>query len=281
MIVSFHPIIVADQNRICAGRPPDENDLAAIRRARAVILPQGCPEALYRMARQNCARVFPNLDARFDFPGKLGQIRLFRQLGVAHPQTEIYDDLARYRRASSRLTPPVVLKLNWGGQGDTVFRIDAAAQLREALERVRAFEKSGQPGFLLQRFIAHEQRALRVTAIGSNLISYWRIQTRADHFGTSVTGGARIDHAADPELQTAARRVTADICARAGIELAGFDFIFDQHALARGKIEPLALEINYFFGRTGLGGSQAYYELLTGAVDRWLQGLGLARNPAQ
>ena len=59
MILSFHPIIEADENLICAGRLPEESDLEAIRRAEAVILSQGSSEALYRMARANCPHVFP------------------------------------------------------------------------------------------------------------------------------------------------------------------------------------------------------------------------------
>ena len=73
MILSFHPCFEADINIICAGREPDHNDSAAMRSAAAVILPQGCREALYRMAKQNCAHVFPNYDARFEYPGKTGQ----------------------------------------------------------------------------------------------------------------------------------------------------------------------------------------------------------------
>jgi len=32
----------------------------------------------------------------------------------------------------------------------------------------------------------------------------------------------------------------------------------------------LFLEINYFFGRKGLGGSEAYYKLLQQEIDRWI-----------
>ena len=72
MILSFHPCYEADSNILCAGRDPDEKDLAAIRAADAVILPQGCREALYLLARQNCSYVFPDYDARFQYPGKTG-----------------------------------------------------------------------------------------------------------------------------------------------------------------------------------------------------------------
>ena len=87
MILSFHPNIVAQKNILCAGRLPDEEDCAVISQASAIILPQGCSEALYRMCREHCPHVFPNYDVRFDFPGKLGQARLFQKMGVAFPRT--------------------------------------------------------------------------------------------------------------------------------------------------------------------------------------------------
>jgi ribosomal protein S6--L-glutamate ligase len=57
---------------------------------------------------------------------------------------------------------------------------------------------------------------------------------------------------------------------RTGINLAGIDLIFDAE---RPQADPLLLEINYFFGRTGLGGSQAYYRLLRRVVSNWLRSL--------
>jgi ribosomal protein S6--L-glutamate ligase len=33
------------------------------------------------------------------------------------------------------------------------------------------------------------------------------------------------------------------------------------------------LEINYFFGRIGLGGSQEYYRILRKAIKRWIASL--------
>ena len=86
MILSFHPIYLGDQNRLCAGRDPDAADVAAIRQAAAVILPQACRRSLYEAARQHCPRVFPNYAARFAYPGKAGQVRLFQETGVPHPR---------------------------------------------------------------------------------------------------------------------------------------------------------------------------------------------------
>jgi ribosomal protein S6--L-glutamate ligase len=277
MILSFHPIIEADQNIICAGRLPDDGDLQAIRRAEAVILPQGCSEALYRMARRYCARVFPNLDVRFDYPGKSGQIRLFGRLGISHPKSRTYSDLDAFSRDAEPVDYPAVVKLDWGGQGETVFRVNHARELEAVLMQVLAYESTGQKGFLIQQYISCGQRALRVVVIGSRILSYWRRQPEEQRFGTSIDGGGIIDHHADPELQAGARDIVQRFCQRTGLQLAGFDFIFSEQDRRAGPIEPLMLEINYFFGRTGLGGSEAYYRLFETEADKWLAAAGLER----
>ena len=38
---------------------------------------------------------------------------------------------------------------------------------------------------------------------------------------------------------------------------------------------PLFLEINYYFGRRGLGGSERYYALLVSEIIKWIKSLGL------
>ncbi|MBI5895668.1 MAG: glutathione synthase [Desulfobacterales bacterium] len=270
MILSFHPIVEADKNRLCAGRLPDEDDLAAIRRAEAVILPQGCSEALYRMARDNCPAVFPNLDVRFDYPGKCGQIRLFRELQVAHPASQLYASMADYHTRPPALPLPLVVKLDWGGQGETVFKAADAQDMDLALQRVAACEATGQSSFLVQQWIPDGRRSLRVTVIGRRRIVYWRIQPDPQRFGASLAAGGHIDPDADPDLQAAAQTVVDDFCRRSGLQLAGFDMLFDARQLAQGLMEPLMLEINYFFGRAGLGGSEGYYRILEEEVAAWL-----------
>jgi ribosomal protein S6--L-glutamate ligase len=106
-----------------------------------------------------------------------------------------------------------------------------------------------------------------VIIIGRVLISYWRIQQSADGFMSSVSRGAQIDTATQPELQKTARAFIHDFCVKTGIDLAGFDVIFPAQA---ENTQPLLLEINYFFGRRGLGGSDAYYEILKKEINTWL-----------
>lgn len=279
MILSFHPCYVADVNRLCAGREPDEADLAAIRSADAVVLPQGCRPSLYRMARQNNPHVFPNYDARFGFPGKTGQAKLFQKLNVARPRTWIFENTEQFRHRGAAVQAagfPLVFKLDWGGEGETVFLLEAPADLKRAVARAADYERTGQAGFVVQRFVPHGHRSLRVVVIGRNRAAYWRVQETSMAFGTSVAQGARIDTTSDAHLIQMGQGLVDDFCRRSDIDLAGFDLIFEEAAPGDERPQPLFLEINYFFGRTGLGGSDRFYERLQDAIDRWLADLGLA-----
>ena len=274
MIVSFHPLYEADRNLICAGRDPDTEDLAAIKAAEAVVLPQGCRQSLYEMATANCRHVFPNYNARFNFSGKIGQIKLFRETNTAHPAAELYPSVAefkqRYGEASGNTSfgLPCVFKFDWGGEGETVYLINTRDDLKEALEKAAVFENSGQNGFLLQQYVPSNGKTLRVIIIGQAMISYWRIQQSTDGFMSSVSKGAHVDSALQPELQDIARAFVNDFCTITGINLAGFDVIFQAD---EENPQPLLLEINYFFGRKGLGGSDAFYEILKKEIKAWLE----------
>lgn len=273
MILSFHPMFVGDANRLCAGRDPDAADRAALARAAAVILPQGCRESLYRMARETCPLLFPDYTARFRYPGKTGQVRLFQDIGVPHPETRVFDFPADFREAATHpdFPPggyPAVFKLDGGGEGENVWRLDGPSDLAGAFVAAERADGDGRSGFLVQRWIPGGHRTLRVAAIGDTLRSYWRIQSAGDRFGAGVSGGARLDWDAFPERQRRGRAAVRRFMERTGINLAGFDLLFADDT-------PLFLEINYFFGRRGLGGSEAYYRLLIAAIERWLVAQGL------
>ncbi len=273
MIVSFHPLFEADQNIICAGRDPGADDLAAIKAAKAVVLPQGCRQSLYEMATHNCRHVFPNYSTRFNYSGKIGQIQLFQKTGTAHPHAQSYAALQDFRQQYGddpkdiAFELPCVFKFDWGGEGETVFFINSRDDLKKILQKAAEFERSGQKGFLLQEYVPTLGRSLRVVIIGQTLISYWRIQKNADSFKSNVSRGARIDDALAPERQNVAKVFVKNLCNKTGINLAGFDVIF---APIEEHIKPLMLEINYFFGRRGLGGSDAYYEILKQEIKNWI-----------
>ncbi len=278
MVLSFHPNIVAQKNILCAGRLPNDEDRDAISQAQAVILPQGCSEALYRLCRKHCVNVFPNYDARFDFPGKLGQARLFQEVGAQFPRTYAFETVSFYydhcggSALNSPLGFPCVFKSDWGGEGEGVFLLKTPESLEQAIGRARHTEQSGQKGFLLQEYVACGGRSLRVVVIGDEFFSYWRVQQDPSQFLTNLKAGAVIDHEADHELQQAGRAAVSDFCSKTGINLAGFDLLFAQDEKEHGAF---FLEINYFFGRRGMGGSFKYYELVDRSVRAWLSALGL------
>ena len=276
MILSFHPLYEADLNILCAGRDPGQEELTAIRTAAAVILPQGCRESLYTMARANCPHVFPNYDKRFEFPDKIGQTRLFQQMDAAHPRTLTYDSVAAYHKAPPPSKPvpglpyPFVFKFDWGGEGDNVFLVKSPRELEKLINRAKSYEKTGQYGFLFQEYIPAQGRSLRVVVIYRKFISYWRQQESSSDFYTNIQKGAALEFDKDPHIQEKAKTLAEHFCSQSGINLAGFDFLFSETALNNGRIEPLFLEINYFFGRKGLGGSDAYYKILEQEIDNYI-----------
>jgi ribosomal protein S6--L-glutamate ligase len=127
---------------------------------------------------------------------------------------------------------------------------------------------------LLQEYVPTEGRTLRVAVIGRTLTSYWRIRENADAFLSSVSRGARIDTVLEPQRQNVAKAFVNNLCKKTGINLAGFDVIFSP---VKEYTKPLMLEINYFFGRRGLGGSDAFYEILKREIHNWLGQLDLGK----
>ncbi len=273
MILSFHPLFKANKNIICAGREPGDGDLRAIQAADAVILPQGCSQLLYEMARQFCLHVFPNYDARFNYPGKIGQIQLFQETNVRHPETRIYRSVDTFDHEYSSIADnlsfsyPFVFKFSWGGESETVYLIRTVSQLEDIIEKATIFERSGQKGFIIQEHIPSRNRTLRVVVIGQKRISYWLIQTNPETFHASLAKGAVIDADAEPEIQRRALSALNNFCTKTNINLAGFDFLVSSKA---DEEEIYFLEINYFFGRRGLGGSERYYEILIDEIINWL-----------
>jgi ribosomal protein S6--L-glutamate ligase len=279
MILSFHPLISADKNILCAGRNPDRHDVEAIKHADAVILPMGCKKILYTLVREHCRYVFPNYDVRFDFPGKLGQIKLFREMGVNYPDTKSFFDLKEFEfqyMHSTNILPmnlPFVFKFDWGGEGDNVFLIRTNSEFSSILEMAQRFEQTGQKGFLIQEWIPSSLKSLRTVVVGEQLFSYWRIQQCENRFKASLSSGAVIDYQSDPDLIEKAESDIKLFLKRSKINLAGFDFLFSPFS-------PITyfIEINYFFGRKGLGGSEKFYMILIKEINQWLRSKGFSHS---
>ena len=277
MLLSFHPILEGDVNRLCAGRDPGPDDLAAMENAAAILLPQGCRESLYRAARGACPRVFPNYEARFAYPGKTGQVKLFRHLGLPHPESLVFSTIkdfkTRYPKPETiQLALPLMVKRDWGGEGQGVFPAPDMGALRRILKDLQRTESALQSGFVIQRFIPSAPRVLRVVVIGAVRRTYWRVMPAGTdpYARIGLSWGGRIDRKADPDLMRAAETAVSRACRQTGIDLAAFDLIFSQDPTIAAADTPIFLEINYFFGRRGLGGSEGLYDLLAQGLRDWL-----------
>ena len=270
-ILSFHLLLETEWNRVFHGDELSPEDIAAIQNADGVILPQGCKESIYRTACKYCRNVFPNYDARFSHPGKTGQSFLFLEQGVATPRTCVVDNTDHQLHCpSSSFTFPFVFKSAWGGAGKSVFLVHSEIELQKCLELARGWEKENLSGFLFQEYIPTGDRSLRVVVIGPDMYPYWRVQEGGEGFYTNLAKGATIDRASSPDLMTKACRSLQPFCHDTGINLAGFDFIFNEK---EKDPEPLFLEINYGFRTRGLGGPDSYLMLLEKAVREWKESL--------
>ena len=273
MILSFHPCINADVNLIVAGRAPGPEEKTLIKRAYAVILPQGVRRDLYDLCLNYCSRVFPNYDHRFRYPGKVGDTLLFRTVGIPHPKTFVFgsvdDYLKRFPPEQDRFpfSSPFILKGNESGEGQMVFKIHDLEQLGTYLKQFSAMEKSGTQGFIIQQWIDHGGRDVRVLILHDQLSSYWRVQSDPQQFRTNIRAGGIIDRHSDLNLLRKAESIVHRLCQHTGINLAGIDVMFDKNDISE---QPLLLEINYWFGRRFFGSSEAYYAILKEAVKRWL-----------
>jgi ribosomal protein S6--L-glutamate ligase len=275
MIASLHPCITKDINILCAGRSLTDREKIRLSKARAVIVSQGVTAEVYRECRRLVPHVFPNYDLRFKQEGKVGDAQLFAHHQVPHPKTLIFENqeslFARYpdlEFGSSVLGGyPLILKANQGGEGAFVFLVRSKEELSEKLALLPS-ESSPSEGLVLQERIDHGGRDLRVVVLYDTIYAYWRVQPDPEQFLTNRSQGGEIVQEGDEPLKQQAVEAVRDFCALTGINLAGFDLLFDRKS---NSSIPLFLEINYYFGRKGLGGSIRFYELLHQAADRWLK----------
>lgn len=277
MIVSFHPCFDADIQIVLGSRSPDAGDMDLISRAEAVILPQACPEELMGFCSRSGTRVFPDYRLRFEYPGKIGQSRLFEQFGFPCPETRCWSTVAQFKKSypgpdqfPHRL--PFFVKDDRTHEAEGVFFIKNSSHLRGALEYLQRRERSGFPGFLTQACIPSDGNILRGVIIGRDIHTFWKRPIETGQVITTVSRGARIDHDWHPELQERGRVQVQALAAKTGINLAAVDLVF---SLSDQSPQPFFLEINYYFGRRGLGGSERYYQLLFGAIKDWLKKKGL------
>jgi ribosomal protein S6--L-glutamate ligase len=276
MIVSFHPRVHGDVNlRVTSRDLFSEQEAKTIASARGVVVTQHIKPYQYQFCMARCPHVFPDYTHRFGFEGKYGNIQLFRKFNASHPESACYksveDFKARHLNNREPLMPfPFVLKGDRGGGGWAVFLVTNERELIERLEILRNTRLHATRRFIAQAFVPHGGRDLRVVAIGKIMKAYWRCQHKPGEFRNNVGRGAVINYDLDPELMKKGIRCVTDFSSKTGINLAAFDVLFDQ---SQPEPQPLLSEINFLFGRKGLGGSRRFYEFLNRAVQDWIRDL--------
>ncbi len=276
MILSFHPSVNGDVNlRLTLKGLFSDKEAGLIASARAIVVTQSIKAHQYEFCRAHSSHLFPDYTHRFAFEGKYANVRLFRKFNAPHPETVCYESVEdfkfRHFKDHEPLMPfPFVLKGDRGGGGWAVFLIRDQRDLMERLEILADKRLHATLRFIAQAFVPHGGRDLRVVVIGRIIKAYWRCQYKPWEFRNNVGRGAVINYDLDPELRKKGIRCVEDFCSKTGINLAAFDVLFDR---SQPEPKPLLSEINFLFGRKGLGGSPRFYELLNQAVQQWAREL--------
>ena len=179
MILSFHSCFLADTQVILGDGTLDTHDRRHIEAADVIILPQTCPLGLYQACKNASALLFPNYEARFEYPGKIGQSRLFKDYRLPHPKTKQWPSVKALRDKHSKCMPfphkvPYVIKADKAHEAEGVHLIQDSAALESALQAMERLEGSGLSGFVSQEWIETEGNVLRVVIMGQSLRSYWK-----------------------------------------------------------------------------------------------------------
>jgi ribosomal protein S6--L-glutamate ligase len=283
-IVSYHPGLEADINLVLVSqRPLDERDREATGQAAAILLPQICRADLFELAQASGAPFFPNPAVHLSHDGKVGNYRLFRDLGLPHPATLEFADLEGAaaaweagRAEVAALGAPLVAKGAGGGMGENVFLVSDPAELRGLAGRLETWCHRGPSGLVLQRY--HPGAVdIRVELLHDAADVYWR-RAREEEFRANLCQGGTLVKDGPAEERAAAVGLARRLQAAAKLDLAGVDVLITAEG------EALLVEINFFFGRRALGGHEVFLARYLEAVRRWLghQGLDPARvRPAQ
>lgn len=276
MILSFHPRVKGDINlRLTLKGLFSDEETRLLSSCRAAIVTQSIKAQQYLVCKDYCFDLFPDYTYRFGFEGKYGNIDLFRKFNAPHPETTRYESVEDFRfrhfkKQEPTMSFPFVLKGDRGGGGWAVFLIQNKHDLMMQLDVLDDVRLHPTRRFIAQEYVSHGGRDLRVVVIGKISKAYWRCQLKPGEFRNNVGRGAVINCEIDPDLRDQGITCVEHFCSKSGINLAAFDVLFDR---SQKLPKPLLSEINFLFGRKGIGGSPRFYELLNEGVRQWIDDL--------
>ncbi len=258
--ISLYPRIPLEENLSIFDPLTDPGVRHLIKSATGLLLPPYVPPWRYNEIKTLARHWFPRLDARFEYAGKIAQIRLFQQMGVRYPETFVFADcnqlMSHFAQYGSPWGYPLVLKGDKGGGGSTVYPIHSPEEMPLQVARLPRHEPA-----LLQKMVDHGGKDLRVVLYGDRTVSYFRVG--GGQFYNNVCRGGRIEHDLRPAKSQIGRQAVLAFSRRAAIDIAGFDLMFSDEG------SPFFIEINFHFGRKGLGGFSGHQDHLLQAFRRW------------
>ncbi len=265
MIVSFFPSFEGDLNFFQFEPLPSEF-FEALPKVRAVIFPPTITPEIYFFVKNLGIPVFPEYTYRFFFPGKIGQILLFRLFNLPHPETSLIPRLCGieenpYER-SFNFKFPCVVKGNFGDEGSEVFLVRNEEELKEVLSIIRTWEREGRFGFLVQEYLSSPFDA-RSVVIGEKILVFFR----KGGFRKNLVQEGEIIPPPNKELEEKVIKLTQRLIRNTYFNLVAIDFLFKEN-------EPLLNELNFVFGRRAIG--EKNYELyLKEAIENFLSRITL------
>lgn len=261
MIVSLYPLFEGEVN-IFQFEPFSPSLLETLTKAKAVIFPPTITPELYFFVKNQGIPVFPEYTFRFLYPGKIGQILLFKGLNLPHPQTIIVPRLCGieenpYERSLS-LNYPFVIKGNWGDEGREVLLVEGKEDWREVLKIIKSWERSGRFGFLIQEYLPTPFDA-RSIVIGDKIWVFFR----EGGFKKNLVQSGKIIPPPNPLLEDKVIKVTQALIKNTYFNLVAIDFLFKEE-------EPLLNELNFVFGRRTLG-EEEFTKSVKEAIENFLK----------
>ncbi len=280
LIVSFNPMIAADRTIVLESRRAlNRADVLTVSRAQAVLMPLAPRPDVYALAAGLGKPLFPNPAVYLSLDGKIGNQRLFSALGLPHPRSMAYanvqDALAAWRGGMAEIADlgaPLVAKGAGGGMGENVFLVNDPEELADLAQRIDTRCKNGPEGLLLQEFVDCGGTDLRVVLLGDGHKAYWRHGAKGQ-WRSNISQNGTADFDTRPEDMAAGVGLARRLADAAGLDMAGVDVLVPPDR------PPMLLEVNFFFGRSALGGTDAFLQMHLEAARRWLTGRGI--DPAR
>jgi glutathione synthase/RimK-type ligase-like ATP-grasp enzyme len=114
---------------------------------------------------------------------KMAQVSLMRELGIDHPRTWAFNDVAALHERRAELSFPALLKPNQGGSGARMVQVDSLEDLESTLEANPALWRPDHL-LLLQEYLPHdteEEGIVRLEYLGGELLYAMRVVSKG-HF---------------------------------------------------------------------------------------------------